>query len=221
MSIEFEKIVTDVLEPQLKELRSKKYPGVCLDKYAGKISDIAKEKRRDPVDKRGTEKCLILILESPHVDEFKDRYNPAPAMGRTGEKIAAYIKQVKDLDKYQENYGLILMNAIQYQCSLGEPTQYFRDQIFRAAWENDDLGKKNFQDRLLKVFNPGDVIVNCCTKGNKKPYLRDLVQDAIEEMQEQCKFSEIFGRTHPSYWHMPKNQEFDWLNSRRVKNVIS
>ena len=102
---------------------------------------------------------MILILESPHKDEFKGE--PGPARGATGHAISSQLMNVIGLRQFSD-YGLILMNAIQYQCSLGKPTAKHRDTVFRRVWGSG--GAEDFKDRLKTTYRPGDVIVNCCTK---------------------------------------------------------
>lgn len=104
-----------------------------------------------------------------------------------------------------KTYGLILLNAIPYQCSLGLPTGCFRDEIFKIVWNTD--GENDFVVRLRNVYRQGDVIVNCCTKGNGKKELRKIVQEAIIKMNFECV---TIKRTHPSSWWSDKNRKFIW-----------
>lgn len=62
----------------------------CPDQYVGKIvtfSDpIPDFSIRESVDYRSQdEKCVILVLESPHIEEFAN--SPSPAKGKTGDRI--------------------------------------------------------------------------------------------------------------------------------------
>ena len=176
---------------------------LCPDQYVGKIKDFnGNFPRRIPAESRPEmTQCIIMLLESPHVEEFKDE--PAPAKGATGRLIREHILNVKDLSIYGD-YGLVLINAVQYQCSLGYSTDCYRDQIFISAW---DLGAKdNFIQRLEKVYKEGDVVVNCCTKGKvRRQELRKLVQCSIPE-----EMGDVLRRTHPSSWYSPKNRNSEW-----------
>lgn len=75
---------------------------------------------------------IILILESPHKDEYVTRCDecsrgckcglyasPAPARGATGRNIKQLLPML--FDKNFEDYYVAFMNMIQYQCSLGMP----------------------------------------------------------------------------------------------------
>jgi hypothetical protein len=58
-----------------------------------------------------------------------------------------------------------LINAIQYQCSLGVATKHYRDEVFTKLWGNKLL-RNNFNQRI-KNFQP-DIIINSCTQGDLK-----------------------------------------------------
>jgi hypothetical protein len=104
-------------------------------------------------------------------------------------------------------YGLILMNAIPYQCSLGYPTSRFRDAIFRKAWEGE--GAALFVRRLTAYMRIDDVVANCCTRGcpSEEPELRALVQLRLKEAFPEL---EPMRRTHPSSWYSERNRNAVW-----------
>ena len=118
---------------------------------------------------------IVIILESPHKDEYsKTIPAPAPAMGETGRNIKEYLLEI--LDKKignpkdnEKKYDVILMNAIQYQTSLGIDTEYFRDRVWLTLWNKEDL-RKEFIKRL-EGYN-ADIVFNFCTNGSHK---KDLI----------------------------------------------
>lgn len=120
-------------------------------------------------------KRIVIILESPHKDEYsKTIPAPAPAMGKTGRNIKEYLLEI--LDKKignpkdnEKKYDVILMNAIQYQTSLGIDTEYFRDRVWLTLWNKEDL-RKEFIKRL-EGYN-ADIVFNFCTNGSHK---KDLI----------------------------------------------
>lgn len=179
---------------------------LCPDQYVGVISQLSPDDvdfpERVPVETRPSGlKCVIMILESPHIDEFLN--NLRPVKGQTGILIREHILQVKGLSNYKEQ-GLVLMNAIQFQCSLGYQTDCYRDDVFISSWQNG--AKDNFISRLNEIFRAGDVILNCCTKGNvKNKELRRLVQQAIPSDK-----GEVLRRTHPSSWYSKQNRNSQW-----------
>lgn len=130
------------------------------------------------------ENILILILESPHTDEFDENGNPiGPANGTTGYNIREHILDI--LGNGYKSYHLILMNAIPFQCSLGlklnenKQNQKTRDEVFAKVWEDKDIGadffKKRFQNLLKELKNKSVIIVNACTAGKKKGNVQAII----------------------------------------------
>ncbi|MFD1009508.1 hypothetical protein [Oceanisphaera ostreae] len=177
----------------------------CPDQYVGLIAKFpfnADFPERISVERRPSDiKCVVMILESPHIDEFTNSLGPAK--GQTGKLIRAHFLQVNGLSEYI-NHGLILMNAVQNQCSLGSSTDCYRDEVFATTWH--DGAKEDFVRRLNSTFQIGDVIVNCCTKGKmKNNELRQLVQQSIPSDK-----GEVLRRTHPSSWYSEQNRRSQW-----------
>ena len=184
----------------------------CPDQYVGKISSFDEKNdfvtREDPLrmEMRNPVECIILVLESPHKDELKDTV--APAKGSTGKLIRKYALEVLShisSVKKKNSYGLILVNAVQFQCSLGLPTRYYRDEIFLSAWEHG--GRENFIERLTAIHKKGDIVVNACTMGNFN--LKDKVSCAI---CEAIGCSSFYEAKHPSSWFSSKNRTISCKN---------
>lgn len=160
-------------------------------------------------------KKIILILESPHIEEYIKPLGPAKST--TGNNIRELFEEVCGANISIGSFDLVLMNAIQYQCSLGFPTKHFRDKVFIKTWEC--FGKTEFKYRLNKLVSVDDIVVNCCTAGNGKIKLRTLVKDAISEMQLRSEI--ILEFEHPSNWKREKNKaiknnrtpDFKWKNA--------
>lgn len=193
---------------------------LCPDQYVGQIkeSEDWNEFTRKPVFNdewevinipKG-EKIMIMILESPHKDEFKGKIGPAK--GTTGRNLG---KMTRLCDFYlYRNYELILMNAIPFQCSLGEKPEKFKDEVFANAWNEENqkiwneenqkirIGKSFFKERLCSLLKELDgkfvVIVNACTSGGCR---KQAVQDVIDEIALDIKRAEI---PHPSSWRIPE-----------------
>lgn len=194
-------------------LRTYRSPGPCPDQYVGDVlvtsssiapprssadcSDFA-ERQSIPPSRRSDTPAVILVLESPHTNEYVD--TTGPAKGRTGENIRMLLGEACNLRHCLHNgsYPLILVNAIQYQCSLGCSTECFRDRVFAEVWERG--GKRDFQDRIEAVHREGDVIVNACTAGKRTPKNWELVKDALEEMGLVHAKVE-----HPANWSRRRN----------------
>lgn len=160
----------------------------CPDQYVAKSSDFGNfrkgEKfrfRREKIPKTGSR--IFLILESPHTEEFKHDL-PGPAMGKTGESIRNYFHAyfrasvLSAILIPRMVYSFVLVNAIQYQCSLGVAPSSFRDRVFSEFWNK--VGKADFIARLKRYYKSGDIVINACTKGNlKNCSLKSLVEKAI------------------------------------------
>lgn len=114
---------------------------------------------------------FIVVLESPHIDEFDKNGNgkvPLVNDGYFKEKFADLLSKSNlniQLNKYYK-YKIYLVNAIQYQCSLGYPTEYYRDYVFLYYWNRK---KADFENRLNAIINSKTIaIINLCTKGSHK-----------------------------------------------------
>lgn len=193
----------------LSELSDSIKPDSCPDQYVGKINNLhpqLREFRRQNMPCRPrNEKYVILILESPHIKEYLGEI--APAKWTTGKNIRSYLRTMTRFRHYR-NYGLVLMNAVPYQCSLGLPTECVRDLIFNRVWSQG--GKKYFTDRLKQYWRPGDIVANCCTKGEStegESELRVLVQRAIKQALPAVI---PIRRPHPSSWHYGESRNAEW-----------
>lgn len=186
---------------------------------------LSQEELQEELNERGElealKQCIILVMESPHVDEFTEINENSeisfkaegPANGATGRKIREYLSsvlnQIPNLEAGEigenrwDNYGLILMNAIQYQCSLGVDTSVFRSDVFRDFWKAG--GEEDFKTRLKVLVRDGDYVINACTEGKegKGEKLRELVAAAIDEIVgvEKGVDAQIFRVNHPSSWN--------------------
>lgn len=149
----------------------------CPDNYVGMLSIHGEnwfiqkgaryENKRLILRKRNTKKeKIVIILESPHRDEFMLNIT-APALGATGEKIHTYLYSLL------YNYNLLnsraaeiyIVNSIQFQCSLGFETSKYRDKIFKKLWAQK--GVKASLIRRIKRIAPS-IIINAITKIKKR-----------------------------------------------------
>jgi len=200
----FSKLVSQIIDSEIGMIEEKS----CPDQYVGEIFRFSSNQIDFPVRisaERSIKRpnSLIMVIESPHVNEFAN--DPGPAKGHTGNQIRKWITKVNGLSQYS-NHGLIIVNAVQYQCSLGQPTKCFRDDIFNAVWNSG--GEDDFMTRLKAVYRKSDIVVNCCTKGSRTVVeLRKLVQQAIAKINFD---SVVLKRTHPASWYAEKNRKHEW-----------
>jgi len=167
----------DQIVCELKTDRDKEISGCDFKSWQRKeVSDKTEKKR------------IVLILESPHTKEFKTPIGPAK--GKTGKNIGAKLGEVfKEFKKNplisDTTYDLILMNAIQFQCSMGLPPRFYRTIGFIGIWF--DFGMKNFEKRLHDLnLNNNDIVINCCTIGNKSEFMSifnmSLTQESLRKI---------------------------------------
>lgn len=180
----------------------------CPDQYLGPLSEILDQNafpQRLPAVLRPQGPCIVMVLESPHVAEFIG--DPGPAKGFTGEMIRQHLRQALP-SVHLETYGLVIVNAIQYQCSLGASTELFRDRVFRAIWRSE--GRQDFVQRITRVYRPADIVLNCCTKGNDflvEVPLRVMVE---RELRQALPGVKPLRRLHPSAWRKPHFISVEW-----------
>ena len=135
---------------------------------------------------------IIIVLESPHIDEFDQNGNGLyPLMNDElfKQHLCKLINNSKKLQftlNKQIKYIIYLINAIQFQCSLGQPTEYYRDFVFLYYWKKL---YKDFEQRLSSYINFNTkAIINLCTKGShKKCYnLYNSVSKKIDYVYKSC-----------------------------------
>lgn len=169
----------------------------CPDQYVGMISDLQAQSRfhRAPVASRPpNQACVILVLESPHKDEYEGTRPIGPANGSTGRNIRRWLPEHVGL----RSFGLILVNPIPFQCSLGEEQRLTTSKVFRAMWEAGEGSR--FAERLKAIYSADDIVLNCCTKGIRRKgqvWLRTLVDHVITaHVPSGC----IERWNHPAHW---------------------
>lgn len=210
--LNFEQIVSNTVS-----LAGHSFDGrACPDQYLGPLSAIIGKPQfpfRVTAEQRTRQPCLVMILESPHIDEFIG--DPGPAKGFTGDMIRNFLHEAINLQDV-DGFGLVLINAIQHQCSLGISTAEHRDKIFRSVWAQG--GQENFVARLRSVLRSGDVVMNCCTKGNDfelNTPLRSLVEASM-----RLHFPEVqtIRRMHPASWRTKSWRGVAWRYSTEIKD---
>lgn len=160
---------------------------------------------------------LYLILESPHVDEYKNGKPHVPARGKTGENIYKFLpnmlnqKSFKSLElgAFMERATsspvlpivVTVMNSVQFQCSLGlKPiSRMIVEENWVDIWFDPNVnGEEDFKQRIERANEKFDAFfINACTEGVNVP-LRQMVSDALEQVlgpnQNFCETN------HPVSW---------------------
>ena len=138
---------------------------------------------------------IIVILESPHVDEFNSANRLPLVKDESFINIFASaftksttLKKLNVTLNQSTFYKVYLINAIQLQCSLGMPTQYYRDYVFCYYWERL---KTDFENRLKTIIKNSKsvlAVVNLCTKGShgKCTKLYNCSTKQTDKMYKKC-----------------------------------
>lgn len=152
-------------------------------------------------------KSIILILESPHKDEYcnlNNIYTPiAPAQGKTGNRIknniSIVVNELINNEIYNSKlsdgkYRIIICNPVQFQTSLDYLhnkgiIKSLRDIVWNEIF-NQEKVKDNFYNRISEYCPK--LIINACTESCSKK-----VGDFIK-----TKFSNIeyHKANHPFAW---------------------
>ncbi len=185
----------------------------CPDQSVGKIKDFKDWdvfQRRDITESyggaMGAKGRVVLILESPHRDEYeRTRDNllvaQGPAYGCTGCKIRRYFNLITK--KVYEDYELLLVNVIQYPCSLfkrrAQGGGEIRDKMIRRLLRHEEKGEKVFMEclrsRVKLAIDRGQnlLVINACTQVGKQKISKPL----SEILPPHANYATA---DHPSFW---------------------
>jgi hypothetical protein len=213
-ALNFEQIVGNAVPGPLHSFDVR----ACSDQYLGPLSEIIGKPQfplRINAAQRTGQPCLVMILESPHIEEFIG--DPGPAKGFTGDMIRTFLHEAINLQDV-DGFGLVLINAIQHQCSLGISTSEHRDKVFRAVWAQG--GQENFVARLRSVLIPGDAVMNCCTKGNDFELNTPLRSMVEASMRLHFPAVQTIRRMHPASWRTKSWRGTAWRYSTEIKDEI-
>lgn len=169
----------------------------CPDKYVGFVKDnvgrrggFARNVNACLCKRNDVARRVILILESPHIKEFEGEGAPRPACGYSGSRIRNCWRRI--FGQRYDDCKLIIMNVIQFQCSLGfSPLQpLLRDHVFKAMFKGGV--RQDFIDRVCKYKRDCDILILAVTKG-----VHDVVMPAIEPYVD-------LDVMHPASWRNKK-----------------
>lgn len=147
---------------------------------------------------------IVLVLESPHRYEFtserKGLQPKGPAFGKTGSRVRKSLKckipvDLGDVDSHE----LILVNAVQFQCSLGLPLWNHPDnQSFKNAVVLECLRHKAFRDhlrsRVRSLIKDSEDIVAIASGQTSG------ANQCVEEIIHSLACRVLCGLGHPSSW---------------------
>lgn len=178
------------------------------------------------------EQTLVILLESPHKDEYLfnciDR-PIAPAIGETGENIRKYFMSVIRSCCHIHSHlvqktRVILANPIQFQCSLvsvinsdaeSDAWKETRDAVWKGLWSRQAI-QNEFRERLER-YHP-DFIINACTHDlgcNYKCLDEDSecrVRQIHNFLAENLPYAYIYATAHPASAH--------WKRKKKKKDFL-
>lgn len=152
-------------------------------------------------------KSIVIVLESPHKDEFDSNLNPkGPAQGATGNNLASKLKELIE-NIHSENpipdgeYKIVLVNPIPCQTSLNYihekalkgSWKTLRDKVWITLWDNNFNYKINFISTINSI-NPF-IIINSCSSKIKDNRLDQFLIDNFS------KNLNLYKTHHPSSWN--------------------
>lgn len=181
-------------------------------RYLVSHCDVFGQELQTQLEQQGEVRNVVLLLESPHRDEYQARNIDcpiAPANGKTGDNIDRCLGKV--LGRIDEGLivphcHVIISNPVQFQTSLhaihGKSPRdkggwgTLRDRVWKALWCDNTI-RQGFQTRI-NSYRPS-VIINCCTgAGAGTNRLRDLVEAELRCMHLQGM--RLYRAPHPSSW---------------------
>lgn len=171
-----------------------------------------------------SKRSFVLLLESPHKDEYKLDMQPlVPANGDSGDQIIHKhngLMHIQQLGMYLKEqftvldrcYPVFLCNPIQYQTSLhhllGVPIiPSIRDNVWTQIWEKIPEIREYFVKRL-QAYKP-ILIINGCTKSKTagKP-LSEKVWKEIEANFKSNRTVYYCSTAHPCCWNRQKHRKY-------------
>lgn len=186
----------------------------CPDQIVGKlVNGVFKQCNRENVDYLGSMKCpkiknqlqnpIVIILESPHKNEYQGLTPKGPALGKTFEYFELYFDRlIRSSGLYSKirskTCDVVFMNAVPYQCSEGKPLNKANRLKCNQNWEKCFVnGCSDYLISRIVGVNP-IVVINLCTSPS---FLRPMVERKIINMS----IAHTLGN-HPSSWWSPKNR---------------
>lgn len=158
--------------------------------------------------------ALVIVLESPHRDEYGDSVDSpiAPARGSTGAGIHRHLcdalnshPQIRRALFERAPVRVVISNPIPFQTSAYaihggrlRVSDRLRDFVWRELWRDQTLGLSAVFRSKLVCYTP-IAIINACTVGGN-PSRRTEVTEAIRT-SEELREVPLYQTCHPSMWH--------------------
>lgn len=175
----------------------------CPDAYFGTVCSMLP--KPEIVRHQIPRNRVVLIVESPHTDEFKEN-EVWPIQGTSGDNVRRFMRTL--LPSALHEWGLFVVNAICYQCSQGLILDKGSNRSAKNFVVGNLLLKESFQNDFVArvnraIGNATQVFVlNACTKyhaWNVDKSNKELVQELLNGIDSVrgCCFADI---RHPVFW---------------------
>lgn len=163
--------------------------------------------------------CIVIIMESPHKDEYSSDglFTPiGPAQGTTGYNINLLFEEIfrtqilPNFKKLNDHFDVILCNPVQFQTSLHEIIKHskkfqgLRNTIWKGLFHN--LGEKELFLKRISLYK-SSIIINACTSKIK--------QDVTIALTESTsRYEQLYeASSHPCWWRV-KHPVLSLISSR-------
>ena len=173
----------------------------CEDRPFGSIGKLSREVSDECYAESNRNNRILLILESPHVDEFRET-PPQAASGNTGNNVFDFANRVFSSC---EGWGLWVINAIEYPCSLlqniSKTGKDIRDVVLFEMWKLDEV-RESLKRRLKKHCGNGR---NLIVEASGSKILRDGIRCIVNRLEVDKKF--VPNVPHPCCWRSPMTRD--------------
>lgn len=151
---------------------------------------------------------IVIIAESPHTSEYfftngicKGHKSP---LHKCDKRIKKYLtNNENNWFNNNLNYDIVIVNAIQYQCSFGlklwgnRSNQEQRNKVFAWTWINESaLNDLLCRLNIITQNKDNVILLNCCTAKLKK-YCNSAMLLNSNFIHCNCL---VFDEKHPSKW---------------------
>lgn len=171
----------------------------------------------------GSTDCnILIILESPHKDEYDQHFQPiSPAQGITGINLDNHLlnllnsikKHFSFFSQTTQKMNIVIVNPVPYQTSLNYLSNKgmnseVKEQVWRTIWCSEDY-QKNLAIRYNKYKNI-DLIINACT---------EVFQNEVTNFLLNCIAcnSSIYKCNHPSTWQRLLNNKSEPFSLLKIR----
>lgn len=163
-----------------------------------------------PDHSQGHENSIVVVLESPHKDEYDPSFQPLEPLTGSRRVFRAHLPSVlREISRRVQGLRgiVVLSNPVQYQASLARilDSEKIVPAIRDAMWKELYGIARIRQDFLgrLRSYEPR-VVINACTAKVKPQITEDILQSGI------AIAAHIVETGHPSLWVFPANRSLTW-----------